>query len=625
MASRSPLRWIWTIFVLLIPVVAIGLPILLPILTAKSYEFPRVTIDATVRPDGSLDLVEQRTFAFDGQFSFAFFTIDWPYDRIEGFTVSEGGATLSVSTRRDVGDAFLAEWSFSAEDEERTFTISYRARCAVRVYRDVAHLLWQFIGTGWEEPTESALIRLHLPGAATNPRLRRPEPSPLALVPECPATSEPRDIRTLPLSPGDTRAWGHGPLRGEVRVLDPQTIEFEVEDVPASTFVEGSVVFPPEAVPFAFQQDLDRRQDILATEEVLAEEANEARRAYTLRQAVLYVLLGSIPLILAGLVIASRLRDRVPGVPYMLEEPPEDIHPMDLARLWGEAHGRVDPQDAYRTQLLHLARAGVVELQGVGAVSDPADFRVSLRDIPSEGVDREFTEFLFPDGKAEPLSLKTLKPEGSRQTELREWWEETKDTAKAGLSRVRTGVRWESLLATLVGLGGMGLAFLWVGQLPFLQLASLFVLSLVGMIVANVLIRSRLTPAFRERVARWRAFRRFLEEFPSLSDAPALAVVIWENHLVYATALGVADRVEKNVRALIPTQELPQPWPGAPSGVTGVGWIHSFHTVPAHTAAATVSSSSGGFGGSFSSGGGFGGGFSGGGGGGGGGTGGGAG
>jgi uncharacterized membrane protein YgcG len=266
----------------------------------------------------------------------------------------------------------------------------------------------------------------------------------------------------------------------------------------------------------------------------------------------------------------------------------------------------------------------VVELQGVGAVSEPADFRVSLRDIPPEGVDREFTEFLFPDGKAEPLSLKTLNTLGSRQTQLREWWEETKDTAKAGLSRVRTGIRWEALLATLVGLGGVVAAVFGLPELTLLPRLALVVVSVVGLIVAQVLIRPRLAAPFRERVARWRAFRRFLEGFPSLTDAPALAVVIWENYLVYATALGVADRVEKNVRALIPAQELPQPWPGAPSGVTGVGWIHSFNTVPAHTAAATVSSSSGGFGGSFSSGGGFGGGFSGGGGGGGGGTGGGA-
>jgi uncharacterized membrane protein len=125
-------------------------------------------------------------------------------------------------------------------------------------------------------------------------------------------------------------------------------------------------------------------------------------------------------------------------------------------------------------------------------------------------------------------------------------------------------------------------------------------------------------------MARWRSFRRFLTEFSSLPEAPALAVVIWERYLVYATALGCADEVEKQVKALIPPQELPSPWEGAPSGVNALAFVHSFNTVPVHSALSTVSSSTSSGTGSFSGGGGGGGGFSGGGGGGGGGTGGGA-
>jgi uncharacterized membrane protein len=597
--------------IILIAVAALNAP------REKEYYFPRVTIDARIEPNGTLSLHERRTFDFSGDFSFAFFTIESrhaPPENIERFRVSENGTQLQTSPTVEDGD-FKATWFFDAHDERRTFDIAYRVRCAVDVYADTAHLLWQFVGTGWTEETDSVRVTVHVPQAATA-RVKRPR--------SCPAPAA-SPATTAPLARGDVRAWGHGPLSGRVDITDPQTVVLTVEDLQPERFVEGSVLFPAASVPAAARIPGGPGRDrILAQERALAEEANAARRSYELRRTILYLLLGAIPVILAALVVLSRLRDRVPGVPRIIQEPPEDIHPMDLARLWGQANGTVSPQDAYRTQMLHLARSGVIDVQGVGTVSDPDDFLVGLRRIPKDGRDREFAEFLFPDGKAERLSLKTLKATGTRRTELREWWDQTKDSAKGGLSRMRTGTRWEAWLATLVGLGGIALGIWGVGLFRGPLGLVLIPVSLVALIVAQVLIRPRLAPTFRERVARWRSFRRFLKGFSSLADAPALAVVIWENYLVYATALGVASRVEKQVKALIPAEELREPWPGAPSGVSGLVWVHSFNTVPAHTAAAAVSSSSGGFGGSFSSGGGFGGGFSGGGGGGGGGTGGGA-
>jgi uncharacterized membrane protein YgcG len=625
-------KWVGRVIVFLVFVVPIAftvLPTLLPAVLGKAYRFPRVEIDATVAPDGSLDLVERRTFEFDGEFSFAYFTVAWPFDRIQDFTVSEGGRTVDATIEPYLA-GFRARWGFQAEDELRTFTISYRARCAVNVYGDGAHLLWQFIGTGWEVPTDSALVRVHVPPKASNAaRLRRG-------IPPCPVQEPSGQVDQVALQPGEVRAWGHGPPQGEVRITDPQTVELEVEDVPAYTFVEGSILFPPEAVPLSFQQEFPQADAIIAEETVLADQANAARREFleeqqrdAARRKVMYVLLGMIPLAFLALVLVSRGRDRVPGVPDVLQDPPEELHPMDLARLWGEVKGRVSPQTLYRTQMLHLARTGVIDVQGEGRVSDPKDFRVNLKDLPEDGLDREFAEFLFPDGKADTVSLKKLRATGKRRTELKEWWDEVKDTSKSGFSKVSTGPRWESWLVTLIGLGGIVLGGVGVEILGGPQALILIPVSLAGMILAHVLIRPRVAAPFRERVARWRSFRTFLKRFSSLSDAPALAVVIWESYLVYATALEVADLVEKQVKALVPAEELPEPWPGAPRGVHGLAWVHSFHSVPAHTAAAAVSSSSSGWSfsggsGSYSSGGGFGGGFSGGGGGGGGGTGGGA-
>jgi uncharacterized membrane protein len=130
----------------------------------------------------------------------------------------------------------------------------------------------------------------------------------------------------------------------------------------------------------------------------------------------------------------------------------------------------------------------------------------------------------------------------------------------------------------------------------------------------------------RERIARLRSFRRYLRDFSDLPNAPALAVVIWEQYLVFATALGVADEVERQVRALVPADSLAAPFPGAPSGPASLAYLHSVtSSAPAivlssGAGSSSFSASSGSSFGSFSSSSGFGGGFSSGGGGGGGGT-----
>ncbi|MGH2710143.1 MAG: DUF2207 domain-containing protein, partial [Actinomycetota bacterium] len=131
----------------------------------KDYRFPRVEIDATVRPDGSLVLDERRTFAFEGDFSFAYFTVDWPPHLIQDFSISENGQPFLIAPHAEAGGT-RADWTFDAHNESRTFDIHYVVLCAVDVYPDTAHLKWQFVGRTWEKETDLLHVRIHLPQAA---------------------------------------------------------------------------------------------------------------------------------------------------------------------------------------------------------------------------------------------------------------------------------------------------------------------------------------------------------------------------------------------------------------------------------------------------------------------------
>ncbi len=632
MARRSR-TWLGRLAILgfvAVTTIGIWLPPIVIRATEKAYHFPDVSIDAVVEADGDLLLEERRTFDFrNGPFTFAYFDVDDPFERVRDFTMAEVVDGREVPVDPDftwwAGDTFEAKWSYLAEDEERTWVFRYRVACAVDVYPDTAHLYWQFVGTGWAVPTDHVVVTVALPERATASTERRDR----CLPDEPSGPVEP----TRALEEGDVRAWGHGPLNGKVALPTPGTVRLEAREVPPASYVEGSIVFPIDSVPIAAVDGAPSLERILADEAVWADQANAIReRAATERRWVLR--LGALlPLAVALCVALARLRDRAPGVPRVLEEPPED-DPVEAALVWSAWLGRLSPQAAYRAQLLRLAAIGAIELQAEGPVTDPVDVVLVRRrdaDDLEDPADRDFQAMLFGSGRAalDRFSL-SRPPSGRRETSgrYRAWWEGVRRGPADTLREIRTGdARIEAVAIMVAALAAAGYgAWTAIWGLGGMIGWWLLPISLACLVVGLGLIPARVDESTRMRVARLGAFRRYLRRFSDLPNAPALAVVIWERYLAWAAALGVADEVERQVVALIPTDELPPVVPGGPGGSAGIRLVHDLRraattlVLARSTAPSPAGSRGGGIGSSSSRSGFSGGGFSSGGGGGGGGT-----
>lgn len=316
-------------------------------------------------------------------------------------------------------------------------------------------------------------------------------------------------------------------------------------------------------------------------------------------------------LVLIVLVIVARTRGgRAPGVPRLLTEPPENVHPAELAVLWGTflrqsplraAMGLFDPQTQralYQTELLYLAQEGVIELQAIGPVTDPQDLRISLRKEPGP-LDLGFVDFLFGSDRT-PRTLREVAASsnggvfagwaGGLRTKVMLEIVSTQMrgvgasgmTSMAGmvgwalrsflpLSRQTRG--WLARSASLVAFAGAIVAYLGDLEEPW----DWFVPAgcIVAGLVAVRLMPYRVPAAFRDRLARWASFRRFLVSHADMDDAPALAVTIWERYLVYASAMQAADEVRDQVRQVIPMAQMLIPWLGASSGAAVTAWVQT--------------------------------------------------
>ena len=165
---------------------------------AQSYRFPSLLIDAVVHEDGTVHIVESRTVSFTGAFSGFYQSINLAGGiSIDNVTVGEPGTAYEYNPAHNIGPAgtYFAErremrlyvdWSFAAEDETRTFVLSYALHNAVLIHNDTAEFYYKLVGDDWDRGVDQAVVTLRLPSGA---------------------------------APEEIRAWGHGPSMGWSRLL----------------------------------------------------------------------------------------------------------------------------------------------------------------------------------------------------------------------------------------------------------------------------------------------------------------------------------------------------------------------------------------------------------------------
>jgi uncharacterized membrane protein len=119
----------------------------------------------------------------------------------------------------------------------------------------------------------------------------------------------------------------------------------------------------------------------------------------------------------------------------------------------------------------------------------------------------------------------------------------------------------------------------------------------------------RFTPKGYEIYQKSINYRKFMTDMTLLKDYPPASLIIWEQHLVYATIFGVADKVIKHMKVVVKDSTVRSSNMYPLYQVSIMSSLMHSHS----TAQSTVHSHSSG--GSFGGGGGIGGGFGGGGGG----------
>lgn len=342
---------------------------------AADYTMPKVDIEATVGADGSLHVVEERTFSYTGGSSEAVFAFDVPYSgelEVNGVWVGDPddidqngnvistplqrvsfdldwrddkgtGPTVSSYAVDDVRDAVYV--FFSAADESCVVTVDYTVENALGVYRDVGELYWSYVNSNWEVDSQNVTLTVRLP------------------VPE-----------GADIVPNETvRAWGHGPEDGTVAINADGSVTYACPTVRSGQYAAARVVFPTEWLSAVPQKVRLEHQATEILDSVIAEEAAWSDTASSHREGSLtlhaVVVAASVLLLLASAIMwACCGKERRPrwagGVWDRAPEP--GMHPAVVGRLW--RLDRASSKDLVAS-VMRTVSAGLVGLRREEAVN----------------------------------------------------------------------------------------------------------------------------------------------------------------------------------------------------------------------------------------------------------------
>lgn len=538
---------------------------------ADGYSMTQTYISATVEADGSLTVVEGRQFDFDDDINGVFWEINTGTNQqggtagVDVLSVEEEDTAFNKVDSANKGDSgvYTVEQTsdgvrikvFSPHEsgDSAIYYVSYTMTGAVMNWADTAELYWKFVGDGWSADSDDVEMEVRFANAAAG---------------------------TAAVKGDNFRAWGHGPLTGDVSLdADEPMVTYTIPCVHQGEFAEARIAFPSDWVPQLAASGEERMSTILSEEKEWADEAN-ARRAHARMIANALAVLSVVAAVaFTGTIVMLKLRKRKPKPLFQDEyfrDVPSSDHPAVLSALmsWNEV-----PDQAYIATLMKLTDDRVIKLEQatvtkakkglLGREKEEQTYRVTVTDeawkaAKKDGIDRDVLKVFFAGVKPDKDGVRSrtfseLEEYASeRTTSVGDKLEDYQSTVKGKLE-ARELIASDGTVALVAGsVLGIIIVFGILGSLFYTDFADANVgaamISIPVTIVGFVLSCTfrRYTSEGAEVAARCKALKHWLEDFTRLKEAVPSDLILWNKLLVMGVALGVSKEVLRQLAEAVP-------------------------------------------------------------------------
>lgn len=497
------------------------------------YEIERLDIVANIERDGSLE-VEERVIYDIGKINGILYNIDaLGYGKFTDLQIfyeddgefkqarnntapSEGNFTVSV----DDG-LYKIKLYAPSQNERKEFIFRYNLTRGVTVYRDIAQLNRKMVGKDWQNSIGNISVTVNLP----------------------------ENVKK-----DDIYAFGHGPLTGNIEILDGKSVRYTLNDYRPGEFLEVNLLFPKNILTSfnpLLMKNKSALKEILDMEGKLAKEANDARK-----RAIIDFYLGRVVLVLAVawwlfLVVFIYLKN---SKRYKVEneygeyfrELPDDYSPSIAGTL--VSRNLYPSGRELFAMLLDLVRKGHLKLEE-GEKTTTLILQESGKPL-SEEEKFILNWYIRELGDGEKIILESvevsIKGRGGAK-EFNRNYERWRTIVYSDMLEKNLKMDKRDKFSTSLGIFTGIAYFIGGGMLVVYFQSELFILMiLLGFILLPYTFsRKRASLEKEKAISRWEAFKKFLVDYSNLEEAKLASIELWEHYFVYAVALGVAEKVAK--------------------------------------------------------------------------------
>ena len=505
-----------------------------------SYNVDNLRIEAYINPDGSVDineLVQYNAYEING----ILYNIDYKgygdlknlrvfYEKDSEFVPainnnSQRRGTYSLKDRDDLREVKLY---YPMRDTKKWFLFQYTLSQGVTVYNDIAQFNRKMVGRGWQIDIENIQVKIILPKNVNKEEIK---------------------------------AFGHGPLTGNVDIISGREIFYTLKGYYSGEFVETNILFPKSLIPNikpSLVKNEDGYEKIIKMENKLADKADRKRKFAQMRGTIgniVFFLWGGWIIFVVGLnYVKNRKKYKVENeYGEYFREAPDDFSPAVGGSI---AYRYVSPNQLLAT-VMDLVRRDIFEM-----IEDKENNKTILRkNSYDEKVLKNYEKFVvdwYIDeiGNGIEVSMEEIEENiRDRKNAIKfgrnyEKWESMveKDLEKVGFEKEPVKKLPKAL--------GMITGFLSMPLGPFLAAyfdnGKFIIFTFVAFAMLNFTIstRGKYTLEAEKLRAKWLAFKKFLVDYSNLEEAKLASIHIWEHYFVYAIALGVAEEVAKGYQKI---------------------------------------------------------------------------
>lgn len=502
--------------------------------SSASYRIDDLRIRAEIKKDGSVLVTEQVLYSAD-KINGILYNVDAKgYGELKNLNVfyeengkfipavkQRGSQRGSYTVSEDDG-LYKIKLYYPLRNEREYFAVRYILPQGVTVYKDTAQFNRKMVGENWEKSIRNVQVIVELPEEISKEKIY---------------------------------AFGHGPLTGNVEILNGREIKYTLENYYPGEFLETNILFPKELVSEINKKYIKNKNafsEIMKMEKNFAEEANRERdravKIMGLKWAVFVA--AACWVIFAGTFIylknGKRYKVKVPYGEYF-RELPDDYTPAVAGAVVSRT--AIKPEHLFAT-VMDLVRKDFLELieernQTILRRTDERDF-TSLKPYEKYVLDWYIND--MGDGMEVVLENVEKYISGSRNakkfySKYQVWYKGVADDLKSlGIIKAKTK-KIPMFLGIFTGFlmfpGGVFMAQFF-GEPKFM----IFTFGAIPFIIFSGSKR-KLSLEAEEAYARWSAFKKFLVDYSNLEEAKTASIHIWEHYFVYAVALGVAEKVAR--------------------------------------------------------------------------------